>query len=324
MVFGRVASPGCIVASCRRVFCVVSCGVGWCRLVPGVGFVMSRRVLFSGDGLCGVVLCFVAWCCVVFVWVWCFVLCDVVVYRWFLSRAALRRVVEPLCCVVRCGVLRCVGLCRGGGMWLRWVAVCGGVHVVRPGVSRFVLVLGGFHGLRQLSCCRVVLCFLVCLCCVACFLVLLCVAVSGFVCCVGLVWCWVLSRCVMWCGGVSCGLPLWCVALWFVVLCCFVVVHYDWFWRAFVLRRCFVWLFWLLRGLLLACFVGMLVARHCCVVWRRVMCCCVLSSRRMAFVLCRGVTHVVLSCRALVRWVVRWCVASAISTRCYLAACRFV
>ena len=69
MAFGRVASRGCVVALCRGVFCVVLCGVGWCCVVPGTGFVMSRRVLFCGGWLCAVVLCCVVWCCVVFRWV---------------------------------------------------------------------------------------------------------------------------------------------------------------------------------------------------------------------------------------------------------------
>ena len=43
----------------------------------------------------------------------------------------------------------------------------------------FVLVPGGFHGLRPFLCCFVVLCVVVCLYWVACFVV------SGFVCCVG-------------------------------------------------------------------------------------------------------------------------------------------
>ena len=69
MAFGRAASRGCVVALYCRVFCVVSCGVGWCRVVPSIGFVMSRRVLFCGTWLCGVVLRCVVWCCVVFPWV---------------------------------------------------------------------------------------------------------------------------------------------------------------------------------------------------------------------------------------------------------------
>ena len=94
-------------------------------------------------------------------------------------------------------------------MWLRQVAVSGGVYVVQRGVrvavrravSCFVLVLGAFQGLRQFSCCCVVRCSLVCLCCVARFVVLLCVVVCGFVCCVGvsLVFGYVLLCCVVLC-----------------------------------------------------------------------------------------------------------------------------
>ena len=59
----------------------------------------------------------------------------------------------------------------------------------------------------------------------------------------GLVLCWVLSRCVMWCGGVSCGVPSWCVALWFVALCCYIVIDFGGFLWLLVLRRCFVAVF---------------------------------------------------------------------------------
>ena len=60
----RVLSPGCGVASCRSVCCVVLlCGVRWCLVVPGVGCAMPRFVLFLAVGravqycavLCGVV-----------------------------------------------------------------------------------------------------------------------------------------------------------------------------------------------------------------------------------------------------------------------------
>ena len=166
-----------VVVSLRHVsvFRVVWCGVGWCRVVPGIGFAMPRRVLFCGGWLCGVVLPPVTWCCVVFVGSWGFLSCDVVVYRSFLSCAALQHVVS-LCCVACCGA-------------------------VRHGVSCLVLGLGGVHGLRQSSCCRVVRFSPVCLCRVARFVVLLCVVLSGLVCCVevGLVLGYVLSCCVVPC-----------------------------------------------------------------------------------------------------------------------------
>ena len=68
IVFGRVVSYGrMVVVLCRGVFCVLLCGVGWCRVV--LGHVMSRCVLFCGGLLCDVVLCCVVWCCVVVRWV---------------------------------------------------------------------------------------------------------------------------------------------------------------------------------------------------------------------------------------------------------------
>ena len=146
MVFGRVSSHGCVVALWYSVCCVVSCGVEWCHVVPGVGCGISRGVLFCGGWLCGVVLCHVAWCGVAFVWLVGssgYVICHV-------------------------AVLPCVSLCGSVVLRVSWCPV-------------------------------------------------LCVVL-------GLALCWVLSRFVMCCGGVSCGVPLWCVALWFVALCCFVVV----------------------------------------------------------------------------------------------------
>ena len=89
----------------QSVLCRVMCGVGCCLVVPGVGCAMPCFVLFLAVG------CAVQYCAV---------LCGVVL---------------PLCCVVRCGVLRCVGSCRGGGIWLRLAVVCGAVYVVRSGLG---------------------------------------------------------------------------------------------------------------------------------------------------------------------------------------------
>ena len=175
---------------------------------------------------------------------------------------------------MRCGVLRRVGLCWCVGIWLRQVAVCGGAYVVWRGVTCFVLVLGGFHGLRELSCCCVVLCLLVCLCCVACFFgaascrgVRCCVLRSGWfgvgfclVVLCGVVACLVVFRC----GALPCGL-LRCVVLLLLIL-----VGFDGFSSCSVVLWQLLWPFSLLCGLIFACFVGMLVVRHCCVVWGRV------------------------------------------------------
>ena len=137
------------------------------------------------------------------------------------------------CCVVvaLCGVLLRVALCwvvswlwyvvaLGCGMWwcLRFVAWCG--VAVCSGVSCLVLVLGGLHGLRQLSCCcvaRFSLCaFVVSRVLLCCFVVVL-----GIVCCrvrVGLVWGYALLCCV-----VPCHVVWWCVLWRSIVVRCLVV-----------------------------------------------------------------------------------------------------
>ena len=130
------------------------------------------------------------------------------------------------------------------------------------------------------------------------------------------VFCGAVSCCVMaclvafYCGALPCGL-LRCVVLLLLIL-----VGFDGFSFCGVVLWHVLWLFSLLCGLLMASFVGTLLARHFCVVWRQVMCYCVLSCCRMVPVLCRGVTRVVLPCRVMVRWVVCWCVAFGIVTRC--------
>ena len=130
------------------------------------------------------------------------------------------------------------------------------------------------------------------------------------------------------CGAVSCGVvaclvafrcgALLCGLLRCVVLLLLILVSCEWFLFCGVVVVLWhgLWPFLLLCGFLMACSVGTLVARHCCVVWRRVTCCCVLSPCRMVLVLCRGVMRVVLSCRVVVRWVVCLCVAFGIVTRC--------
>ena len=109
----------------------------------------------------------------------------------------------------------------------------------------------------------------------------------------------------MWCGGVFCGGPLWCVALWFVELCCNVVrwlVMVVFALRRFVLA-CFV-AFLLLHGFLVACCsVDMLVAPHCCVVWRRDILCVVVFYRDVVWFFYCVVAVGVLWCR-----VASWCV----------------
>ena len=194
-----------------------------------------------------------------------------------------------LCCVavVLCGALQRAALCwvmswwghvvaSGCGLWwcIRCASWCG--VAVRRGVSCFVLVLGGFHGLGPFSCCFAVLCVSVCSYWVACFVV------SGFVCCVRLVlgfvslcyvawwrvlWRFVVARCLEVCYVL---LFCCCCFRWGLLGCCSAALFCCSFCGPF---RCFP----LLCGLLLACFVSMLVARHCCDLWRGVACCCVLS-----------------------------------------------
>ena len=289
--FGPVASPGCVVASCHSVCCVASlCGVAWCRAVPGVGFAMPRLVLFLAVGCavqyCAVfaVLCRFRWV-VVFRVVWRCCVTPIFV----VCRLAACYVVLPLCCVVRCDVLRCVGSCRGGGMWLRLVVVCGGVYVVCSGVGLQCVVvcrvscwyLVGSTGSTAYVDFRVALLCCVSLC--ACIRLRIswssvwCVAL-GFVCVLGfaslyyVAWLRVLWRSVVARYLVVCYVVLFCCCCfrWGLLGCHSAALFCGSFCGPF---RCFP----LLCGLLLACFVGMLVARHCCVVWRRVTCCFVLS-----------------------------------------------
>ena len=180
-------------------------------------------------------------------------------------------------------------------MWLRQVAVCGGVYVVRRGVVSQCVVL------RRVSCWYLVGPTGYVNCCVA----VLC-GVSLCACVVSRVsWCCFVSRCppfsvlrsdwfgnglflVVLCGAVSCGVvaclvafrcgALPCGLLRCVVLLLLILVRFDGFSFCGVVSWHVLWPFSLLCGFLMACcFVGTLVARHCCVVWCRVLCCCVLS-----------------------------------------------
>ena len=136
-------------------------------------------------------------------------------------------------------------------MWLRQVAVCGGVPVVRRGVGLqcvlaccvscwYLVGSTGYVNCRVAVLCCVSLCACVVLRVSWCCFVSRCPVLCGAL---GSIWCWVLSGYVMWCGGESCGVSLWCVALWFVASCCFVVVDYGGFRWVFVLRRCVVAVF---------------------------------------------------------------------------------
>ena len=184
----------------RFRWCVVSChGLVGCGALFLVADVARRCVAASScfAVLDGVWSCGVAW------------LCRCVVSQRVLCRVAC----IEWCCVVPgvgCAMLRRVLFC---GVWL-----CG---VVLRCVAWFCVAFVGLVGSSGYANCRVAVVR-----CVSLFAsVVLRVSWCPVLCVgLGLVWCWVLSRCVMWCAGVSCGVPLWCVALWFVALCCFVVV----------------------------------------------------------------------------------------------------
>ena len=189
-------------------------------------------------------------------------------------------------CVVACRVvLGCVVVVVCGCARLRFVEVftfCGVVWGCSA--SWCVVFRAGTWWVQRvtsivvLPCCAVFACVLV-LCCVFC-----CAALCRGVRFCVLRWGWfgvgfclvVLCRVVAClvafrCGALPCGL-LRCV-----VLLLLTMVGFDGFSFCGVVLWQFLWLCSLLCVLLLACFVGMLVARHCCIVWRRVMCCCALS-----------------------------------------------
>ena len=144
----------------------------------------------------------------------------------------------------------------------------------------------------MLLCCTVSLCVVV-LCCVS----------RGVWFCV-LRWGWLgVGRClVVLCGVVVCLVAFHCVVLPCCLLRCVVsllliLVCFDGFLSCSVVLWLFLWPFPLLCGSSLACLVGTLVVWHCCVVWRRVMCCCV--------VLC-SIVRSYGSC--IVSWRYAWCV----------------
>ena len=116
--------------------------------------------------------------------------------------------------------------------------------VVCHGVSCFVLVPGGFPGLRSSLRCFVVLCVVVCMYWVACFVV------SGFACCVRV--------------GLVLGFVVSCYVAWWRVL-----------WRSVVARRfvaCHVVLF-VVSGVVCCVGVGLVLgsAVSCFVAWWRVL-----------------------------------------------------
>ena len=188
-----------------------------------------------------------------------------------------------------------------------FVLVPGGLHGLRPFLRCFVvlcvvacLYLVACFVVSGFVCCVgvglvlgfVVSCYVawwrvlwrsvVARCFVVCYVVLF--VVSGFVCCVGvgLVLGFVVPRFVAWWRVLWCSAVASCLVVCYVVMfccCCFrwgllgchsAALLCDSLCGPF---RCFP----LLCGLLLVCFVGMLVACHCRVVWRRVSCRCVLS-----------------------------------------------
>ena len=114
-------------------------------------------------------------------------------------------------------------------------------------------------------------------------LVVLCGAVSC-----GVVACSVAVRC----GALPCGL-LRCVVLLLLIL-----VGSDGFSFCGVVLWHVLWLLAYLSGLLMAChFVGTLVARHCCAVWRCVTLCVVVFYRDVVWLLYCVVALHVLCCR---------------------------
>ena len=150
-----VASRSCVVMLCR----VGWRWVVWRRVVVALRRVAACAVLFCCVALVGVlryralaVPCRFLCCFLLFVAVCSIALCCVVSSscRWaVVSRVACRCCVTPVFVVCRLvvrycvwpwyfvarrSVLRCVGSCRGGGVWLRLAVVGGGVYVVCSGV----------------------------------------------------------------------------------------------------------------------------------------------------------------------------------------------
>ena len=130
----------CMVVVLRRVAasaalfrCVALGGVLWCQALA-----VPCRVLFFFLLLLAV-LCNIALCCVVSCscrWtVVSRVACRYCVTPVFVvCRLVVRYCVLPWYCVACRSVLRCVGSCRGGGIWLRLAVVGGGAYVVCSGV----------------------------------------------------------------------------------------------------------------------------------------------------------------------------------------------
>ena len=105
-------------------------------MVPGVGCAMPRFMLFFFLVVpCSITLCCVVSCSCRWVVVSRVVCRHCVTPVFVMCRLAVRYCVLPWYCVARRGVLRCVGSCRGGGIWLRLVVACGGVYVVCSGVG---------------------------------------------------------------------------------------------------------------------------------------------------------------------------------------------
>ena len=217
------------------------------------------------------------------------------------------------------------GLC-----WcLRCAAWCG--VAVRRGVPCFVLVLGGLH---LLLCCAVFPCVL-----------LLCCAFCGAALCRGvrycvLRWVWIdVGLClVVLCRAVSCGVvgclvavrcgALPCGLLHCVVLFSLISVGFDGFSFCGGVLWHVLWLFSLLRGLLMVCcLVGTLVARHCCVVWHRVTLCVAVFYRDVVLFLYCVEVLLLLCCRVasccvgLYVGVWRWVLSRSVACCCLAVGC---
>ena len=194
------------------------------------------------------------------------------------------------CVVARCVVLRCAVVVVCGCVRLRFVVVFTLCGVVWRGSASWCVVFRDgtwwvprVTSIVVLPCCAMFPCVLV-----------LCRAFRGAALCRGvqlcvLRWGWFgVGLClVVLCGAVSCGVvaclvafscgALPCGLLRCVVLLLSIVVGFDGFSFCSVVLWHFLSPFSLLCGFLMACcFVGTLVARHCCVLWRCVMCCCLL------------------------------------------------
>ena len=134
VVWRRVVVALRRVAACAVLFrCVALGGDLWCRALAVPCRHLCCFLLLVV--LCSIALRFLVWCS----WRWVAmsrVACRCCVTPVFVvCRLVVRYCVLPRYCVPGCSVLRCVGSCRGGGIWLRLVVVGGGVYVVCSGVQ---------------------------------------------------------------------------------------------------------------------------------------------------------------------------------------------